>query len=1066
MIKTKVKIICMLLLLISTYGFPGTHGPLVRYPDVSGTDIVFVSAGDIRIVPKTGGTARRLSSPPGEEQYPKFSPDGKHIAFSGNYDGNLDIYIMPVDGGVPRRLTHHPSPDRVIDWLPGGKDILYATRMTSGRVRFNRLYKTSVNGGLPVKLPVPYGETASVSGDGKTLAFTFIPDQYSGAWKRYKGGRAPDIWLFDLENSDSKKITDFDGVDSMPMWHKDTVYFVSERGKNQRANIWAYEVKTGKTRQVTFFEEFDVMYPSMGPTEIIFENGGRLFLLDLATDKTREVKIRTGDDEITVKRRMVKVSDLIRTVGISPAGQRAVFEARGEIFTVPAENGIVYNLTRTPGSAERYPAWSPDGKYIAYFSDKSGEYALYLREASGKGIEKKLADIEAGFGYAPHWSPDSKKIVFADNTMRIRLHDMETGKTITVDRGLWMLHGALERFKVNWSPDSRYFAFSRGLRNRHHAIFIYDVTRKKLVQATSGYYHNFEPVFGPEGRYMFLFSSRTLAPLYSDLQESWIYSNSTNIAVIPLNKKIPSPLLPRNNEEHKTCGPANDKRVKKIEINLEGFERRLVVLPVEAGNYAHLEAAPGKVVYLRRPRTGASGGKSEICYFDLDKREEKKAVSHVKNLRSFRLSGDKKKILVQSGKDFYITYITGFPGSGAPGKKLAVRDMVMDLDPKQEWMQLFKDTWRFERDFFYDSRLHGVDWEAVGTRYEGLIKKARTRGDVNVILRHLVGELGAGHVYARGGKTEKAPRTGVGMLGVDFSLENGAYRIKRILDPGPRFSEVRSPLTAPGVNVKAGDYLLAVNGVALDTSRDPWAAFQGLDDKTVQLTVSSTPDSKNSRDVLVKTLKSEYGLRELAWVEENRKKVFEMSKGRIGYIYVPNTSRSGQDALVRQFMAQYEMDGLVIDERFNSGGSLGARLVELLNRPPYINLKVRNGSPFRIPEIAHQGPKVLLINGWSVSGGDGFPYFFKRAGIGPVIGKRTTGAFVGPNQPMPLVDGGRVSAPPSRICDLNGEWVVENRGTEPDIELVNDPGLMAKGRDPQLEKAVEVVLEMLEKKHR
>ncbi|MDQ7064935.1 MAG: PDZ domain-containing protein [candidate division KSB1 bacterium] len=1056
------------MLLMSTPLFAQVDARMFRYPDVSATHIVFVYAGDIWVVPKTGGLAHHLSSPPGEESFPRFSPDGKWLAFSGNYEGNTDVYVVPALGGAPKRITHHPMPERVLDWYPDGKQILFASAMASGRQRFRQLYRVSRDGGLPEKLPVPYGEFGSISPDGQWLAYMPKARDFR-TWKRYRGGWAPDIWLFNLKTYEAKNLTRNDANDAHPMWHGRTVYFLSDRGPAQRYNIWAYNMDDDAFRQITHFKDYDIHFPAIGPEDIVFEAGGKLYLLDLNTEQYHEVPVNVITDQATLNPKPVKVDQWILTANISPSGKRALFEARGDVFTVPAEHGAIFNLTHSQGVAERFPAWSPDGKYIAYWSDRSGEYELYLRHADGSGDERKLTRLGPGFRYHLTWSPDSKKLAFIDNTMTIRIVDVESGRVTRVDKGLWMFHGALNNFRVSWSADSRWLAYSRGTDNRHGAIFLFDTQNGRRHQVTSGYYDDTRPVFDPDGQYLYFFSCRTLRPIYSDLENTWIYPNTTNIVAVPLRPDVPSPLAPRNDEEALKKEDSGEKKkeekknkkkeesgkAKPVNITLEGFEQRAVILPPKAGNYADLMAVSGKVIYRRIPRTGSDDEKKPLMIYDLKDRKEQTILDDVDGVR---LSADGKKLLVWKKRRFAIVDVKPKQKMDKP---LRTGEMEMTVDPKAEWRQIFTDAWRFERDFFYDANMHGVDWNAMRKQYGRLLEDAVTRWDVNYVIGELIAELNASHTYRGGGDVESPKRRGVGLLGIDWELENGAYRIARIIRGASWDIEVRSPFDEPGVDVKEGDYILAVNGIPLDTSKDPWAAFQGLAGKTVVLTVNDRPSMEGARQVVIKTLTSETRLRHLAWIEANRKKVDEATKGRVGYIYVRSTGIDGQTELLRQFLAQFPKDGLIIDERFNSGGQIPDRFIELLNRPALSYWAVRDGRDWQWPPFAHFGPKVMLINGWSGSGGDAFPYYFKRAGLGPLIGERTWGGLIGITGAPPLVDGGRVTVPTFRMYSPEGEWFPEGHGVDPDIPVVDDPSLMARGRDPQLERAIEEVLKQL-----
>ncbi len=1089
----------------------GIDARMLRYPDVSASQIVFVYAGDIWVAPRSGGSALRLSSPKGEESFPRFSPDGTQIAFSGNYDGNTDIYVVPSTGGLPTRVTYHGAPDRMLEWYPDGKSLLFATTRTSEKDRFNKLYKVPVKGGLPEALPLPYGEFGSISADGKSLAYIPISTDFR-TWKRYRGGMNPAIWLFDLESYAAKNITGNEAANSQPMWHGSTLYFLSDRDKHKRANVWAYDTKKEKFRQITTFEDFDVHFPSIGPEDIVFENGGRLYLLSLATEKYSEVNIQALTDRATLKPRIEDVSKAARQPDVSPAGKRAVFEARGEIFTIPAEHGVVRNLTRSSGVAERFPTWSPDGKHIAYFSDRTGEYQLTIRPADGSGEEQVLTKLGAGFRYRPYWAPDSKKIVFIDQAMKVQLHDLDKQETTQIDSQMWMYHDSLNRIKFNWSKDSRWIAYPHDLENQHTAIALYDTQQGKRHIVTSGYYDDDEPVFDPAGKYLFYRSGREFVPIYSDLDNTWIYPNSYQLVAVALRKDVPSPLAPRNDDEgtkdkkdkdkekqdkqDKDKKPEDPDRKKKdepklddkkdekedskdkeseekksddkeekkedkppkpVEIDLADFESRAVVLPPKPGYFGDLCAVTGKLIYRRLPRAGSGDEKSTLVFYDLEKREDKTILDDVDDA-ILAAKGD--KILVRRKQDFALI---DPKESQKFDKKLSLNSMETVVDPVAEWEQLFTESWRLERDFFYDPNMHGVNWKTMRQRYGDLLKDAVTRWDLNYIIGELIAELNSSHTYRSGGDLERDLDRGVGYLGADFALENGAYQIKKIIQAAEWDAEARSPLKRPGVDVKEGDYLLAVNGMPVDVTLEPYAAFQGLADKPVFLTVNDKPEMKGSREVLVQTLASEARLRHLAWIEKNRKKVDEASGGKVGYVYVPDTGRGGQSELVRQFRAQFNKEGLIVDERFNSGGQIPDRFVELLSRKTINYWGVRDGQDWPWPLVANSGPKVMLVNGWSGSGGDCFPFYFQKAGLGPLIGTRTWGGLIGITGTPPLVDGGSVTVPTFGIYSTKGEWIIEGHGVEPDIAVIDDPSLMAKGADPQLERAIDEVMKALRK---
>lgn len=1056
-------------LLTATTSFAQINARLFQHPDVSETHITFAYGGDIWVVEKSGGTATKLSSPKGDESYPRFSPDGNQIAFSGNYDGNTDIYVIPSRGGIPQRVTHHGMSDRLLGWYPDGHHLLYASSMKSGKQRFSQIYKIPATGGLPEKLPLAYGEFGSISPDGQKIAFT-DRSRIVRTWKRYRGGMAADVWLFDLKTLESENITDNTANDELPMWIGDKVYFLSDQGTAQRFNIWAYDTRTKSSKQLTHFTEVDVHFPADGPKEIVFEADGKLQLLDLATEAVREVDIQVVSDLITVKPRKESVEDYVQNMSISPDGNRAVIEARGEVFSLPSEEGVIQNLTRSSGVAERYPAWSPNGKYIAYWSDKSGEYELTIRDMSKGAQEKKLTELGPGYRYRLFWSPDSKKLAFVDQTMHINVYNMATGSHRQIDQDLSLFEGGLRNWDPSWSSDGRWLAYSKTQGNNNGAIMIYDSENDKLTQATSGFYSDLNPTFDREGDYLFLLTNRSFRPVYSDFDNSWTYPNATQLAAIALRDEVASPLAAKNDtvaiqleqeekkEEDKKEEEQKEETKKAVDIDFEHFERRLVILPPKAGNMGNLSTAKGKLIFHRYPNTGTQGEDNALMYFDLKEEEEKTIM---KKVNAYELSADGKKLLIRQGDKVGIVEVGN---DKKLEETLALKKMEMTVDPREEWAQIFNDAWRFQRDFFYDKKMHGVDWPAMRKQYGDMIQYAITRNDVNFILGELIGELNASHTYRGGGDQESPDRKAVGYLGVDWAQENGQFKIADIIRGASWDNEVRSPLDEPGINVKAGDYILAVNGVALADYTDPWAAFEGLANETVELTVSKTPNWENTRQVIVKTLSDETRLRNLAWIEQNRKRVEEASGGKLGYIYVPSTGVDGQNELVRQFYGQWEKEGLIVDERFNNGGQIPDRFIELLNRKPLAYWSVRDGKNWQWPPVGHFGSMAMLINGWAGSGGDAFPDYFKKAGLGPLIGDRTWGGLIGISGAPTLIDGGTVTVPTFRMYNPDGSWFKEGHGVDPDIQVKEDPTQLAKGIDPQLERAIVEVLRMVKEK--
>ncbi len=1062
----------VLILLFSLPVVAQVNARLFQFPDVSETQITFVYAGDIWVVSKEGGTAQRLSSPKGNELLPKFSPDGKTIAFTGNYNGNNDIYTIPANGGLPVRVTNHPSTDRMLAWYPGGDNILFASTRRSGRQRFNQLYKISKNGGLPEKLPVPYGEFGEISKDGKWLAYTKRTRLFR-TWKRYRGGTAPNIWIFNLKDYSSRNITNNDANNELPMWAGENIYYLSDNGPAERFNIWVYNLNNKSSKQITFFKNFDIRFPSIGPGNIVFEAGGKMYLLNLKSKKYTEVKIKVVTDEISLLPKKEKVSAYTQNASIAYNGKRVIVQARGDLFSLPAKHGPVIDLTRTSGIAERYPAWSPDGKYLVYWSDKTGEYELTLKDFTKNGSEKTLTEYGPGFRYNIFWSPDSKKIAFINKAMVIKIYNFTTDKTTFVDKGLYMYEGDLQGFRVGWSPDSRYIAYSRGVDNKNNAVFIFDTQSKKKRQVTTGYYSDYDPAFDVEGKYLYFLTSRTFHPLYSSFENTWIYTNSSTIAAVPLTKETASPLSNRNDEVkpkvEKKKDKKNDKKdskkkdkakVKPVKIDFNGFESRIVSLPPKAGRYGNLSTVKGKIIYQKYPNNGSSDKKIDLVYYDLKDRKEKTII---KGINSYQLSANGKKILVvKRGKNPKASVIDVKPNQKMKDM-LPLNQMEMTINPRKEWKQIFTDAWRFERDYFYDPNMHGVDWEAVKEKYGKLLNDVVTRSGLNFVIGELIGEISSSHTYRSGGDLQRGKRENTGLLGINWTLNNGAFQIKKIIHGASWDDNVRSPLAEPGLKVKVGDYILAVNDIPLNTKKEPYSAFQGLAGKTIKLTVNSKPDYEGAKSIYVKTLRSESRLRHLAWIEANREYVEKKSNGKIGYVYVRSTGLDGQSELVRQFLAQVDKAGLIIDERFNSGGQIPDRFIELLDRKPLAFWAVRDGKNWQWPPTANFGPKAMLINGWSGSGGDAFPDYFRKRKLGPLIGMRTWGGLIGYTGVPNLIDGGRVTVPTFRMYNPDGKWFREGYGVAPDIKVMDDPTLMAEGKRPQLNAAIKYVLKQIKK---
>lgn len=1049
---------------------------LIKYVDVSDTHITFVYGGDIWITPKEGGQAFQVTHSPGEESYPRFSPDGTEIAYTASYNGNLDVYVVPATGGVARRITFASYPDRMIDWHPDGKRILFASRRETGIPSVSQFFIIDKNGGMPQRLEVPYGELASFSGDGNRLAYvTKITENYP--FKRYRGGLTSDVMIFDLNTGKAENITSNMATDGKPAWAGDKIYYISDQDEMMRRNIWAYDTKTAITRQITSFTESDITYLSAGPGDLVFETGGLLYRMDLDTEKYQEVMVEVVSDLSVEIPRVKNVSSSIKNMTASPGGKRIAFEARGELFNVPVKEGYILNITATSGAFDRNPSWSPDGKSIAYWSDLSGEYEIYIQSAGKNDPPRRLTDRRSGFGYNLFWSPDSRKIAFIDEKNDISIIDVTTGVVKIADNYSWNIgHGGRFSYTINWSPDSKWITYSKGQDNVNGAIFIYNEAGSKAYRVTSGYYNDYNPVFSSDGKQLFYLTDRQFNAVYSGLGDgTWIYPNNTRLAVIGLTKDSPDLLGAKNDMPEDVKSAEQDKksdekvkkekkeveeRVEKSEITVTietaNMESRLTLLPPKAGNLRGLLAFDGKLVYSRFPLSGDTEGKPALMFYDLDKREEKKITDNIEGVVQ---TADGKALLVKSSGKYGIIKPDADQKIETP---VPVNDLVMQWNPREEWRQIFNDTWRRYRDFFYDRDMQQVDWEALKIQYGSLIDDARTRWDVTNIQSNLSAELSAGHTYTFGGETENVPFVQTGYLGIDWVLKDNKYAVKRIIKPA-QWDEARSPFDQTGINISAGDYILSVNGIALEAGRDPYAAFDGLSGKTVSLLTSKTGSKTDAREVVVKCLtqREEENLRYLEWIESNRKMVEKLSDGNLGYIYMSNTSSAGQQELVRMFYGQLDKKGFVIDERFNGGGALGDRFLELMMRPVIYNLYWRHGRYQTHPDKTNTGPMGMLINGWAGSGGDALPWAFRELNAGPIVGERTLGILVGPATGHELIDGGGITVPGARLYLNNGTWFDEGVGVKPDFPVWDDPNLLLVGRDPQMEKVVEEVMKLL-----
>jgi len=1129
MTRIRIRLALALLALAAAFPLSGSaqtaSGPasgqaplLLRYPSLSQEKIAFRYADDIWTVSRNGGEAERLTSNGHVNAGPFFSPDGSAIAYSAALLGNSDVYIIPAAGGVPRRITWHPAGSAVVGWSPDGKDVLIRSGMASYR-HFERLFRVHADGGgVPEPLPLPSGFEGSFSPDGQSLAYQPL-SKWQPAWKRYVGGQTTPIWIVNLKTLELEKVPRENSNDSNPVWVGDQVYFLSDRDSagtnNGPVTLYRYDTKTKQVSQVMANHELDMKSFQAGPATgvdgssraaLIVEQFGRILLVDPLSGMNMPIPISIhGELANLAPHRVDLPASEIQNAALSPSGARAAFEAHGEIFTVPAEKGDTRNLTNTPGVAERNPAWSPDGKTIAYFSDASGEYQLYLHDQTGFK-PPTVIDLgpEPSYFYNPTWSPDSKHIVYTDKHLRLWYVDLPAGKPVLIDKGIYGSFGA--DFGTVWSPDSKWIAYHRDLDNQLNAIFLYSLETHKSTQVTDGMSDAQNPAFDLSGKYLYFIASTDDGPSRAGIDLSSLDRAQTSAAyVVVLAKDGVSPVPPESDDEKpkdeakkddkkdadkkdaKDDKPADKEEAKSssdkdkekdkekdkpvvVTVDLEGIGNRILALPIPARNYGGIVNGKAGVVYLyegspfgRSSSREDGGGIRAIWRFTLEKRKVESVLSDVD---AFIVSADGSKVLYARKGGWTIAAADDLkPGEAGPGKPLNLGALETVVDPRAEWKQIYHETWRIERDFLYDPHTHGLSIPKIEAKYKPYLDGLASRSEFTYLSTEMLGEITVGHMFVGGPRhPDNDPKTG--LLGADYTVENGRYRIAKILGGQNWTPGLASPLTLPGVYVKEGEYLLGVNGRELKAGDNLYEFFDGTAGKQTVLRVGPKPEgpafeNKDARDVTVVPIGDEDGLRNLDWIESNRRKVGELSGGKVAYVYMPNTGGSGYTNFNRYFYSQLDKQGLVLDERYNEGGFIADYVVDVLKRFPLSGAIERDGKPIHDPVGAIYGPKAMLINMNSGSGGDAMPWYFRKADIGKLVGTRTWGGLVGIGGYPPLLDNGYVMAPRYAIYGLNGDWEVENRGIAPDVMVEELPKDVAAGHDRQLETGVQLVLDEL-----
>ena len=1044
---------------------------LLRFPAVHGDQVVFTYAGDLYTVSRKGGLARKLTSGEGYEMFARFSPDGKHIAFTGQYDGNTEVFLIPSTGGDPKRLTYTATlnrddisdrmgPNNIVMTWRDNETIVFRSRKKSFNSFKGQLFTININGGMEEELPLPEGGFCSFSPDGQKLAYNRVMREFR-TWKYYAGGMADDVWIHDFKTRKTTNITNNNAQDIFPMWVGNKIYFLSDRDRTM--NMFFYDLNTKETRKVTNFTEYDIKFPSLGDNAIAFENGGYIYLFDLATEKAEKLNIRIANDMVQSRDEYKDVSKYIQSWDPSPDGKRIGFAARGDILTVPVKHGFTRNLTRSSGVHDRNVAWSPDGKYLAYISDQTGETEIFIVKQDGSEEPVQITTGADTYKYGVRWSPDSKKLLWSDKKQRLQYVDIETKEVTLVDETK-----ETEYWDFAWSPDSRWIAFSKPVNRGMRQIFIYNVDNKETKVVTENWYASYYPVFSPDGQYLFFVSARDFNPIYSHTEWNHAYQDMTGVYGLILQKDGTNPMAPKNDEvEIKENGEKKDDKENnndekkeeqeevKTEIDFENIAGRLFSLPVEAGNYWNLKPVDGKIYYAMSNRKSSG---SKLMMYDL--KEEKE--TQIAKTGSFDITRDKKKMILAKDRKYYVIDL--------PSSKVELKDPVnlsnlkFTVKRHEEWYQIYTESWRQMRDFFYDPNMHGIDWQAIYDKYYPLVEYVNNRNDLNYIIGEMIGELSTGHAYVNGGDKPQPKRIKMGLLGAEVSKhKQGYYRIEKILKGETWTSSTYSPLTVAGIKVKEGDYILAVNGVSTKGTKTLYELLIGAAGKETELTINDKPNEEGAWKIIIKPVEDESNLYYFNWVRRNIEKVNKATNGQVGYIHIPDMGVHGLNEFVKYFYPQLNKRALIIDDRGNGGGNVSPMIIERLRRRLGLMTIQRNGRPRTKPAQMLYGPMVLLIDKYSASDGDLFPYQFKKYKLGKVIGTRSWGGVVGIRGSLPFIDGASLHRPEFAHYDPDlNKFVIEGYGVDPDIVVDNDPAKEYEGIDEQLNKAIEVILKELE----